>query len=384
MKLNPPASSSDLEAARAIARRLHDRALHKERPEPAPPVSPRPEPTVPPAHTERPAPEPGTTTSEPEGFAPPEPEAPLADAQSPPPVVAETAEAKAEPEALDLVPSEEPAPPDQPTPADSPLTDPGIPEASHEDDAAIPAVDTPVFEPEAPEPEPPAPDLLEAVAPADAPELEDPFSDDSTPADEEPASPEAAAAENAWAAEADDALSELDGAPATPSLEPPSAPHEEDPGTSGVEDLLGGAPADGQAPEPVFDDGTDSGAAGSPDDLVGSAEPSWEAVAEACMALAGAHGAMLVDTSGQVLTARGEWPEPGPDAIAGRLVSMMDRTLKEAPTRSVSAPIAGQHLTAWRIPAQEGYFTAVFMGDAPLSADVRPDIDEHIRQVIGG
>jgi hypothetical protein len=93
---------------------------------------------------------------------------------------------------------------------------------------------------------------------------------------------------------------------------------------------------------------------------------------------------MLVDTSAQVLTARGDWPEPGPDAIAGRLVSMMDRTLQDAPTRSVSAPIAGHHLTAWRIPASDGYFTVVFMGDSPLSADVRPAIDEHISGALGG
>ena len=106
-------------------------------------------------------------------------------------------------------------------------------------------------------------------------------------------------------------------------------------------------------------------------------------VADSCRELASAHGTMLVDPAGQVLTARGEWPEPGPDAIAGRLVSMMERTLQDAPTRSVSAPIAGQHLTAWRIPASEGYMTVVFMGDAPLSADVRPVIDEHIQQSLG-
>ena len=324
--------------------------------------------------------------SEPEGFAPHEPEAapPEPSEAAPPTLVEDTAEPDAEPEALDLAPPEEPTPPAPPSQAESPLTDPGFAEA--EDDDGMPAVDVPVFEPEAPALEPPALDPSEGEPQVDSPELDDPFADDSAPALEEPVAPEAAAAEDAWAAEADDALSELAGAPEEPSLEglePPPAAYEDDQGV-GVEDLLGGAPAGEQAPESPFDVMTDPGAAESPDDLLGSPGPSWDDVAEACMALAGAHGSMLVDTSGQVLTARGEWPEPGPDAIAGRLVSMMDRTLQEAPTRSVSAPIAGQHLTAWRIPAQEGYLTTVFMGDAPLSADVRPDIDEHIRRALAG
>jgi hypothetical protein len=112
-------------------------------------------------------------------------------------------------------------------------------------------------------------------------------------------------------------------------------------------------------------------------------EQSWDDVADSCLALAPAHGAMLVDPAGQVLTARGEWPEPGPEAIAGRLVSMMEKKLRDAPTRSVSAPLAGLHLTAWRVPAEEGYLTVVFMADAPLRADVRPAIDTTI-QAAGG
>jgi hypothetical protein len=384
MKLNPPASSSDLAAARAIARRLHERALQNARHD-APPPTPRPpEPAVPPADLDPPAPEREPLASEPESPAPPRPEVdefeiPEAKAPAPPPVVTDAEE---EPETLDLAPPDESPWPDQPPVPESPLTDPGGPGASYEDDSDGPVFETP--EPEPPELETPAFDPSVAEPPVDSPQPDEPFSDDSAAAVEEPISPEAAAAEDAWAAEAEDALRELAG-PATASLEgsePPPVSHEEDPG-AGVENLLGGAPADDeQVPELPFDVMTDPDAADSPDDLLGSPEPSWDDVAEACMALAGAHGAMLVDTSGQVLTARGEWPEPGPDAIAGRLVSMMDRTLQEAPTRSVSAPIAGQHLTAWRIPAHEGYFTAVFMGDAPLSTDVRPDIDEHIRRAL--
>ena len=58
---------------------------------------------------------------------------------------------------------------------------------------------------------------------------------------------------------------------------------------------------------------------------------------------------------------------------------MMEKKLRAAPTRSVSAPLAGQHLTAWRVPANDGYLTVVFMADAPLKADIRPAIDTVIQ-----
>ena len=104
---------------------------------------------------------------------------------------------------------------------------------------------------------------------------------------------------------------------------------------------------------------------------------------ETCLGLSQATGAMLVDPSGQVFAARGEWPEPGPDAIAAKLVSTMNRTLKDAPTRSISAPLVGKHLTAWRVPLAEGLVTAAFIGDAPIRAETRPAIDTEIHRGAG-
>jgi hypothetical protein len=183
----------------------------------------------------------------------------------------------------------------------------------------------------------------------------------------------------AAAREADEALSEL-----TDSADEPSLPGLEAPAVGGVspEDLV----SEDTAPEWSEDLPIDAEIASpgeepptAAEDLVEVPTPSWDDVADSCLALAPAHGAMLVDPSGQVLTARGEWPEPGPEAIAGRLVSMMEKKLRDAPTRSVSAPLAGQHLTAWRVPADEGYLTIVFMAAAPLRADVRPAIDTAIQ-----
>ncbi len=108
--------------------------------------------------------------------------------------------------------------------------------------------------------------------------------------------------------------------------------------------------------------------------------PSWDDVTDACLGLAQARGALLADPSGQVFAARGEWPEPGPTAIAAKLVSMMNRTLKDAPTRSISAPLMGMHLTAWRVPLDQGLVTAAFIADQPVRTEARPAIDTEIHR----
>jgi hypothetical protein len=104
---------------------------------------------------------------------------------------------------------------------------------------------------------------------------------------------------------------------------------------------------------------------------------------EGCLSLAQAAGAMLVDPAGQVFATRGNWPAPGPGAIAGKLVAMMAKTLKDAPTRSISAPLMGMHLTAWRVPLSEGLVTAAFIGPAPVRAEARPAIDAEIHRGAG-
>ena len=60
----------------------------------------------------------------------------------------------------------------------------------------------------------------------------------------------------------------------------------------------------------------------------GPPQPSWGDIIERCMALAHARGALLADPSGALVAVRGEWPDPGPDAIASRLVAMTVRVPK--------------------------------------------------------
>ncbi|MCG6920769.1 MAG: hypothetical protein LJF15_06770 [Acidobacteria bacterium] len=371
MKLNPPASSSDLEAARAIARRLHQRARGTEGTDLGPAVL-------------RSAPDEGrppTLTSGPPSPAPASPrerqlprELPELQPEPPelqpeiPELQPEAPELQPEPPELEPEPPEiEPEAPElEPMPPGGYTAETGSLPSSGPEEAG------PAFEPEPPggytadtgsfEPGPPAP-----------PEGFEPEPPGGYVADTgsfQPEPPGGGAVDDALV---DDALSELTGPPEEPGLEglePPSV---------SPEDLIAEEPAPIEAEAA----GPGGGPATAAEDLVEIPAPSWDDVADSCLALAPAHGAMLVDPAGQVLAARGDWPEPGPQAIAGRLVSMMEKKLRDAPTRSVSAPLAGQHLTAWRVPADEGYLTVVFMGAAPLRADVRPSIDATIQASAG-
>jgi hypothetical protein len=307
MKLNPPASSSDIETARQIARRLHharrqeDRLVASALAEEVPETQQRPKLTPPPLPTRPAAPEP----------APKRAEAP------------EPPRARSEPK-----PQARPAPP--------PAPDPDFETDEVEVDAG------PAFAAVDPEPEP-----LEELASPPIPQFR-------------------AASQPSFAAEPE--MADVDVDLDAPAVSP--------------EEMIGGAVDSDVSP---LDGLTDSESSPFDDELLDApavAEeavgPSWEDIIESCRTIAQARGAMLVDPAGQIFAARGDWPPPGPEAIASKLVAMMAKTLKDAPTRSISAPLMGMHLTAWRVPLSEGLVTVAFIGPAAVRADSRPAIDAEI------
>ncbi len=107
---------------------------------------------------------------------------------------------------------------------------------------------------------------------------------------------------------------------------------------------------------------------------------TWPEIVASCLALAEAKGALLINPDGRVAAVSGDWPAPGAEAIAARLVPAMDKALKDAPTRSVSVPLGGLHLTAWRAPMAQGLVTVGFVADAPLRPDLRPAIDATLKK----
>jgi hypothetical protein len=110
------------------------------------------------------------------------------------------------------------------------------------------------------------------------------------------------------------------------------------------------------------------------------APPTWTEILQDCLFLARAGGALLINVQGQIAASCGDWPPPGVEAIAARLVPAMDKALKDAPTRSVSVPLSGKHLTAWRVPVEGGLLTVGFIADAPLKPEVRPSIDGELKR----
>jgi hypothetical protein len=244
----------------------------------------------------------------------------------------------------------------------------------------------------APRPEP----RLAPDAPAPEPAL--PFDLEPTPEPPPPPSWDAPEGEAAPREEAFDNLADL-GEPSfvaegpDPADEGPLPDVEVEGGGVSPEEMIGSpepAPAiddlgEAEAPAgPASPFEIDLDETGAEDDVVGaSALPSWDDIVERCLGLSLARAAMLIDPAGQVFAAHGDWPAPGPDAIAGKLVSTMDRTLKDAPTRSISAPLAGRHLTAWRVPLSEGLVTVAFLGNAPVRTEARPLIDTEIHRGAG-
>lgn len=389
MKLSQPASSSDIEAAREIARRLNQHRRRDDRsgaaPSPAvepasadealaPPKRLRP-PPVPPRLAQR-RPEP----VEPPAFEPPEvdveePEAPPEPRPTPPP---RPMPARLEAPPAPRVEAPPPAPRFEAAPAPRPAPPPPRVE--------IPAEPTGEFEAEFDPEEPPA---FERTASSED-EEDDPLQlgDDSEVEIPEP--------------EEDEPLGALTAAADAPVFRAPADDPALTPDDSGVgldmdvedaslspEELVGGS-VDAAEASPLdqlteaaerspFDDALlDEPGAG--DEPVG---PSWDDIVETCRELAQANGAMLVDPAGQVFAARGDWPTPGPHAIATKLVAMMEKTLKDAPTRSISAPLMGLHLTAWRVQLNEGLVTIAFIGRTPVKTEARPAIDNEIHRGTG-
>jgi hypothetical protein len=107
---------------------------------------------------------------------------------------------------------------------------------------------------------------------------------------------------------------------------------------------------------------------------------TWPEIVAVCLSLAEAKGALIINPDGHVVAVSGDWPPPGAEAIAARLVPAMDKALKDAPTRSVSVPLGGLHLTAWRAPMAQGLVTVGFVADTPLRPDLRSSIDATVKK----
>jgi hypothetical protein len=368
MKLSQPASSSDIEVAREIARRLTQHRRRDDRAD----VTPQPA-----ASTDE-------SLSPPKRLKPPPLPPRLAQPRPEPAEAAEPIE-RIEPPVVEI---EEPLAPAEPEPKFAPA--PARPSPARVEAAVRPAPPPRVELPE------PADEFEAEFDPEEPPAFKRSSWDDVGEALDEAADAEVELSEP----EDDEPLGALAAAPASPVFQAPAGDPALTPDDSGAsldvdaedatispEELVGGAetaepsPFDqlAEAERSPFDDALlDEGPAA--EEPVG---PSWDEIVETCRLLCKANGAMLVDPAGQVFAARGDWPTPGPNAIATKLVAMMEKTLKDAPTRSISAPLMGLHLTAWRVQLSEGLITVAFIARTPVKTEARPGIDNEIHRGTG-
>ena len=316
MKLSPPASSSDLEAAREVARRLNRVATPPEPPRPLPPYTPLPLPGGRAASASPPPPRPFAAAP------PPAPRVPAPHVAAPHVPVA----AAPPPPIAPVFAAPEPAPGFTPEPGFSPGPEPK---------ASAPATEPPPERESIDVDEPVAHPYVETAPAAQVPEVPPPAHIPVAPA---PPLPTQAS---------------------VPDREPDTGPVEE------VEEIEEDMEPEDRAEE------ADSEAA---------VPLTWSEIVSSCQALAEGKGALLINPEGRVVAVSGDWPSPGAEAIASRLVPAMDKALKDAPTRSVSVPLGGLHLTAWRAPMTNGLMTIGFVADAPLRPDLRPPIDATLKK----
>jgi hypothetical protein len=365
MKLSQPASSSDIEAAREIARRLNQHRRRDDRSAAAP----------------QPAASTDEALSPPKRLKPP----PL------PPRQVQPRPEPAEPIEPPVVEIEEPPSPPEPEPEPKLAPAPARPSPARVEAQARPAPTPLVERPQ------PAGEFEAEFDPEEPPAFKRSSWDDVGEALDEAADAEVELSEPE---EDDEPLGALAAAPVSPMFQAPAGDPALTPDDSGAsldvdvedasisaEELVGGAEAADASPfdqlaeaeRSPFDDALlDEGPAA--EESVG---PSWDEIVETCRVLGQANGAMLVDPAGQVFAARGDWPTPGPNAIATKLVAMMEKTLKDAPTRSISAPLMGLHLTAWRVQLHEGLITVAFIARTPVKTEARPGIDSEIHRGTG-
>lgn len=346
MRLRPPASSSDLDEARAIAERL-------ERPAPASePVAPaapryvkfgvgagaaseakeaRPAAAATPAE---PMPEAHALPETPEPMAPAAEASPLDGLTPEPPPPAETAEGNP----LEGLAPE--PPPSVETVEASPLD--GL------TSEALPAVEEPAAPSEWPE--------GAAAEPPEEPGVPAPFEPEPLPPAEAPAEP------GGWSAGAESLVEEA-GVDALIAPQAAAAP------ADGLESLVGD-----ESPLSAL-----SGIAPAEEPPSAPPPPSWDSLLGRARELAKGQAAMLIGPGGNLLAATDGWPAAGAAAIAGKLLPMVAPRLL-TPDTLVPVKLAGQVLSVWRVAVGGRSVTVASLAPQELPSEVRPEIDRQLAQ----
>jgi hypothetical protein len=129
-----------------------------------------------------------------------------------------------------------------------------------------------------------------------------------------------------------------------------------------------------------------------PDDLVGSvpavapepapppALPEWPEVLAECLKLATtAKGALVAGRDGNLVAGTGQWPAR-PDVIAAKLVPLIQKAGRSATDEPLSVKLGPNTLSAWQFEEDGQLLTAALISDAPLPAGVWPGLKVLLRR----
>lgn len=292
-----------------------------------------------------------------------------------------------------------------------PVRPPGLPEAEAEPPAPAPPRDeSPAVvteppelpesapEPIAPaetEPEPVSPPaeplaaMLEPGSPAGpdesgpAPEAEEPFEVPPAALEAVPSPVEPASAIEALTGPAPAPAAEAPPAPEAPAPEPePAVPA---PPPPPVPEAETDADADKTDPARAVDTSTVRLRASKLDALVDGLvqrpPKPWSTVLQSAMFLGQSVGALLADAGGKLVASTGQWPTGKVEAIAARLLPMLEKARRFQPEDPpATIRLGSQVITAWRLQAEGQLLTAAFLAETPLPADLRPGIDSILRR----
>lgn len=429
MKLKPPADSSDLEEARAIAARLsaglfgptknpapepepYREARFARAVEPAfeppppppppapprrslPPVPPEPHraPPPPPPRSEPPPPvetvDPSSFLNEPEPEREPEPE-PEPEPMPPPPVA---------PEPEVEMPPPEPEPEPEPEPM---MPEPRAPAPMDGEDSSPPLAA--IKEPSRPQfarwvpPEPPVSRFGMEDVQSPEPDVNVPTEEDVAVAGLgaepepgvsvgrarfEPSEPQFAnfVPEFEENGESEVAIPAPEPEPEPEPEPPPPLVEAAAPEPSAVdalmEGLIGGAPDPADLTDPL-------GALadiGPPAEPEPEPVPTWSEILDRCQTMVGARAAMLVGPDGKVIESTDGWPPAGVSAVAGKLLPLLDKKEKEGAAGGISVRLGDRILTTWRVALEGGArLTMALLADQPVSLELRAEIEEEIRR----
>jgi len=115
-----------------------------------------------------------------------------------------------------------------------------------------------------------------------------------------------------------------------------------------------------------------------------SAPPSWSQVLEDCVAVSQGRAGIILDADGNILQASEQLPKNKLDAVAARLMQVMEEVPGDErvpiASRSVAIQLGAFWLTGLRVPLGRRHVTVGLLAQLQLETDVLPALEATVRR----